>query len=252
MDLWLTHMTMAGWVDEIVEAKRLEARRCNFLNEDLIYFFALKPAYALKNGGVKADQASRFPAMLIFDPSKLPSPHHVYPFDTGAALSSANLYGDVPDPTVFLEDYELDPKLTAAESHIAWAFESRHKYFEGELRSDLRQSLPSHDKVGISFAGIANLESSVRDRSDGRCCTIEVAYRQNIPLSEHCLAVILPSGHVQDDVHGTCSDTLTKIRALGIDEIYYDWQPNESPENYLNDIRHLVREFLASKGVIDV
>lgn len=246
-DLWLTHVTMAGWADEILKSKKIETRECKALNQKLAYFFALKPAYGQKTDLEKSDQVSRFPAVFIIDPENIDAPYHVYPFDTGGAL--AGTFGSCPDPTVFLDDYELSPNLRAAEAHIAWAFGSREAYYDGEVKSEFPMTLPSFDKVGRSYIAIARLESSRINAPDGRSCTIEVAYSCNIPLLQHCRAVILPKQHIEDE-DGSFSDVLDLIRDAEIEEIYYDWQPNECPRHYARQINDMVRDFLTSKGII--
>jgi hypothetical protein len=246
-DLWLTHVTMAGWADEILRSKKIETRECKALRKKLAYFFALKPAYGQKTDLDKSDQVSRFPAVFIIDPLNLVPPYHVYPFDTGGAL--AGTFGDCPDPTVFLEDYELSPNLEAAEGHISWAFGSRAAYFDGELKSELPSTLQSFDKVGRSYVAIARLDSTRVNAPDGRSCAIEVAYSSDVPLLNNCRAIVLPKQHIEDE-DGSCSEVLELIHASGIEELYYDWQPNEYPRYYADQITNIVRDFLQSKGIL--
>ena len=94
-------------------------------------------------------------AHLFIRPDKLGAPFHVYPFDTGAGVSGC--YGDTVDPHVYLEDYELEPSLSAAQRHIAWAFGGNRQYFEGDLIPGLARRLHAWQSVGLGWLTIAGL-----------------------------------------------------------------------------------------------
>jgi hypothetical protein len=155
----LIHVTSVGAGREIVSLGQIEARPCAIFKRDLVYMFLARPAYRLRNGAAKSDQINRFPCAFVIRPDRLGAPFHVYPFDTGAGVSGS--FGDTVDPHVYLEDYELEPSLSAAQRHIAWAFGSNRQYFEGDLIPGLAQGLHPWQSVGLGWLTIAGLAATV-------------------------------------------------------------------------------------------
>ena len=83
----LIHVTAVGIGREIIAAEQLETRPCKFMKKhELVYFFALRPAYKLRDGTEKTDKINYFPCVFVLSPDALQTPYHVYPFDTGGAL----------------------------------------------------------------------------------------------------------------------------------------------------------------------
>jgi hypothetical protein len=243
--LALVHITPVGAAREIVESGQLEARTCRAFGKNLLYFFLLRPAYRFRDGTEKSDQISRFPCVFVASPAGLGDPFHVYPFDTGGAIFG--VFGERPDPWVYLEDYELEPSLDSAMAHLEWAFDGRENYFDGTLRHGLMETLRPWDSVARSFVTIAGLASSTHNLPDRRASSIEVCYRQNVPLAKNINFAILPKQYLED---GSYSNThfIEKLRAAGVDWDVYDWQPNKSPEDFRDEISRLVRSYLKGKG----
>jgi len=61
----LVHVTAVGIAREIVHSGKLEARRCSVFNKGLLYFFAVRAAYRLKEGDAKSHQINGFPFVFI-------------------------------------------------------------------------------------------------------------------------------------------------------------------------------------------
>jgi hypothetical protein len=244
----LIHITLTGFAREIIAAGQLEPRPCSALQQDLLYFFALRPAYGKKTDDAKSDQIGRFPAILIIDPANLGPPHHVYPFDTGGALDG--VFGDTPNPTVFLEDYELAPTLAAAAEQIAWAFGTRRAYFRGNVLDYLPEHLPQFDEVARSFISIARLASSIHKAPDRRASSIEIAYRRIVRLKEHCPLIVLPKQYLEDGSHNNVM-FIDRIRQQNIAVRTYDWQPNYCPIDYRDMLSRIVEDYLDDAGAFD-
>jgi hypothetical protein len=235
----LVHITSVGWGRRIVSAAKIEPRRCEVFSRDLVYAFMARPAYRFRDGDLKSDQISRFPFVFVISPGQLEVPFHVYPFDTGAA--AAGLYGDTAQPTVFLEDYALDPSIAAAMQHIAWAFGSNAAYFEGILKPGLANSLPYWRSVGRGWIDIAGLAAIGADRPDARASAIEVAYKSSIDLRQgHIRLAIFPQQLIEDD-RGNNAKFLAELEKLGLTIKTYDWRPNETPDSFMDDITRIVR-----------
>jgi hypothetical protein len=245
-DLPLVHITAVGAAREIVDGGQIEMRPCPVFHKDLAYFFALRPAYRLKNGTEKSDRINRFPCVFVVSPAQLGVPFHVYPFDTGAAVDGR--YADRADEWVYLEDYELEPALDAAAHHIDWAFGSLEAYFDGELKTGVGENLPSWRDVVRSYVDIAGLAGSGgTNQPDRRASAIELAYRKNVPLKGHVKLIVIPKQYLED---GTTENRpfLEKLEAAKVEWETYDWQPNSTPDEFQDEIaRAVLRHFSGLK-----
>lgn len=211
----LVHVTSVGWGRRIVTAAKIETRHCAVFNCKLTYAFVARPAYRFQDGDAKHHQMSRFPFVFVISPKALPPPYHVYPFDTGACV--AGVYGGVPDPTVYLEEYELTPTIEAALHHIAWAFGTKPAYFEGTLIASLAETFPVWRSVGRGWIDIASLAATGADRPDARASAIEVAYDQSIDLKQgHVRLAIFPQ-QLLEDARGDNTEFLAEIIKLSRD-----------------------------------
>jgi hypothetical protein len=241
----LVHVTSVGAGREIVNAGQIETRRCVVFQRDLVYMFVARPAYRLRNGDAKSDQINRFPCAFIVRPDKLGPPFHVYPFDTGAGASGC--YGDTVDPYVYLEDYQLDPELTAASRHIVWAFGGNHQYFEGDLIPGLMQGLHNWQSVGRGWLTIAALASTGSNRPDKRASAIEVAYSTNLSLKGHVRLAIFPQQLIEDD-RGKNNDFIEDLAKHALPWETYDWRPNETPDFFMDELTRIIRRALQDAG----
>lgn len=244
----LLHITHTGIARNIIHTGALETRECNFLKKELIYFFFGRPAYRLRGGSEKSKQITRAPFIFLVNPEKV-DPAHVYPFDTGAALSG--LYTG-EDPTLTLQDYELEPTIDAAQKHLNWAFESVRDYLNGRLRSDLTSDTEDFDSATLGYAEIAQQATKLLnspDKYDDRAAAIEIAIAQNIDLTNFVDTVIVPKQYIEGRNHGIINtNILDKLQSQNIDIIPYDWQPYKDPEDFRAEIDILIEEHYEDKG----
>lgn len=238
----LVHITSVGWARRIISGGKIEVRRCEVFAKELVYAFFARPAYRFRDGDAKSHQISRFPFAFVFSPTNLPAPYHVYPFDTGAF--AAGVYGGTSDPTIYLEDYELNPTVEAALLHVAWAFGNKTSYLEGRLAPGLADSLPDWRSVGRGWIDIASLAATGRDRPDERASAIELAYSEAIDLRQgHVKLAIFPQ-QLLEDPRGNNTDLRSQITTLGFSMKTYDWRPNEMPDYFMEEITRIVRKHL--------
>ena len=182
----------------------------------------------------------------MLSPTALPAPYHVYPFDTGAYM--AGFYDEVVDPSIYIEDYELDPNLTAAHRHLEWAFGDVEPYVDARIRPALAGSIPQWRSVAQSWIRIAGLASVGRERPDRRASAIELAYSQSIDLRQgHGRLLVFPE-QLLEDPHGKNTAFLDMLRGLKINFETYDWRPNETPDSYADVIADVIRRNLPSKA----
>jgi hypothetical protein len=243
----LIHVTAVGIAREIVQSGKLEARQCSVFNRGLVYFFAVRPAYRLKDGDAKSHQINRFPFVFIIKPEALSGPYHVYPFDTGGAVKG--VFEAESDPYVFLEDYELATSLTAAAGQIGWAFGTIEAYFEGNLRGDILDDVPTHETVTRGFIDVARMARSGSNQPDKRASAIEVACSHDVQLKGNVLLAILPKQYLEDDSDSPNQGFMARLKSDDIPWEVYDWQPNTTPNEFQEEIAKIAKRFFQNQGL---
>lgn len=238
----LVHVTSVGWGRRIISEGVLGRRHCNVFGKELVYFFMVRPAYRFGRGDEKNDQLNFFPFALVLSPDALPAPYHVYPFDTGAYM--AGFYDEAVDPSIYIDDYELEPDLSSAVRHIEWAFGGVEAYCDAKVKSGLASSIPHWRSVAQSWIRIASLASTGRESPDRRASAIELAYAQSVDLRQgHARLLVFPE-QLLEDPNGANSVLLKSIRDLNVDFETYDWRPNESPDSFADVIAQKIRRHL--------
>jgi len=129
---------------------QIEARPCVLFKRDLRIHVPRPSAYRLRNGDAKSDQINRFPCVFVISARQAWT---ALPYLSVRHRSrSVRLLRDTVDPHVYLEDYELNPTLPAAQRHIAWAFSGKppviSKAISSPVSSKACTSGSQSDEVG--------------------------------------------------------------------------------------------------------
>ena len=243
---YLAHVTPVGAARDIIRAQQIETRPCGRFGRDLVYFFALRPAYKAKGSGRKDVRIDHFPSVMLVDTEHMGLPFHVYPFDTGGALDGA--FDEEASEYVYLEDYELESTLQAVNDHICWAFDTRADYFEGKLKQGFVEELPEWDVGARTFARIAGLASVGSNRPDGRASAVELAFNGHVRL-EQIKLMILPKQFLEDP-RGNNTEVISGLETAGVEWAVYEWQPNRAPGDFHSEINAMVREYLGRWGAL--
>lgn len=241
---YLVHVTSVGATRDIIRAGQIETRYCKLFKKHLVYFFALRPAYKLKKDEEKQSIIDFFPSVMLVSTEHMGSPYHVYPFDTGGALKG--VFDDGASEHVYLEDYELETSLQAANDHIAWAFETRANYYDGKLKSGFANQFASWDVGPLTFAKIAGLASVGSNRPDRRASAIELAFNAHVPL-ERIRLIILPKQFMEHPA-GDNTEMIDSLAAAGVEWKTYEWQANRAPADFHSEINKIVRGNLNGWG----
>lgn len=245
--LVLVHISSAGFLREILRSGQLNPRRCAVFQHGLVYFFVLRPAYKLKGSDEKHDLLDFFPVALLFDIERLSPPYHVYPLDTGGAASGA--FHDASNPSLFLDDLELDSTFEAAAGHIDWAFASRLDYFEGRLKPDLHSEFASWESGPATFLKIARLAQVGHNRPDSRASAVEIAFDFPIPLVPHARHVVIPKQFLED-VRGKNFEMIDRLNEMKIRYSTYDWHANSAPSDFHFQIKNKVKSYLVGRSFL--
>jgi hypothetical protein len=243
-DYYLVHVTAVGAAREIIRAGQLEARLCPIFKRNLVYFFALRPAYKLNESGDKHSIIDFFPSVFLVSAEHLGNPFHVYPFDTGGALEEA--FDEGASPSFYLEDYELDVSLKAATDHMSWAFGTPADYYDGKLKPDFAEGFPAWEVGPLTFAKIAGLASVGHNRPDRRASAIEIAFDAHVPI-ERMKFAIFPYQFLEDP-KGKNKDMIDRLTAAGVTWDTYEWKANRAPADFYAEINQKVRDHLVAVG----
>jgi len=215
----------------------LRAQKCKVFKKELVYFYAAKPAYRLKRGDEPTDLQAHFPCAIILDPMKINAPHHIFPFDTGAALDG-NFDHGYSDGT-YIEDFSLGTNFANVNKLIGWAFGNLNNYYEGRPKINLHTEIPNFDFVTHSYIRIISRAAPGHATHDLRASAVEVAYDCPIHLADAVKFLIVPDaflenrGEVNKDIQGIISKR--DLRCLT-----YPWLPGERPNKYIQNISDLI------------
>lgn len=240
----LAHVTNVYSARGIVETGKLTTKLCEIFGVSLAYFFVMKPAYLGKFDSEKSDFLDYFPVALILKPDAVASPHHVYPFDTGAAAAGA--YRSRANRLVPLEDYELETSHEAAAGFVGWAFGGLSSYYDGVLRPQLYAESSPAESVVTGYIAIAKLGVPGDPEHDTRASTVELTSADNVDLRGNVMLAIVPKQLLE--LTGRFLDAFQALIGSGAAVETYDWRPNRAPAEFQPDILRLTRAWYASEG----
>jgi hypothetical protein len=247
--LTLIHVTSAGNALRILEANQLVTRDCEIFKKPLVYLFLCHAAYRRNRWDEKSSKLFNFPAAVILDPAKLGQPFHVYPFDTGAAVSG--IYQDAQQDGVYLEEYALSNDVDGARRFITWAFGSLDRYLKRELKTtpELLDPLDPWNARADQFSKIARQAAKGNNKNpDQRAATIEFAYDQNVPLKDIVRCIIVPDALLENPRTKTQNlDLLGFAKICGAEIKPYKWSSNDAPNWHMDQIEKLCHEELRSE-----
>lgn len=241
----LAHVSSVHAGRRIVETAKLTTRHCEVFGRDLAYFFVLKPAYLGRFDSEKSDYLDYFPVAFILRPEAVPAPHHIYPFDTGAAASGA--FRSRANRLVPLEDYELEGTHEAAAGFVGWAFGRPAAYYDGKLQRRIQDEARPAESVVTGYIAIAKLGVPGDPDHDSRASTLELASADNVDTVGNVLLAILPKQLLE--VPGRFLDALGALTAGGAEVETYDWRPNRAPAEFQRDVLRITRAWYAASGI---
>lgn len=243
----LVHITAVGTALEILESGYIEPRLCKIFRKELVYFFVMRPTFHRAEGDAKSHLISHFPFAFITKADAVNLPYHVYPFDTGGAVKGIFGADNSADPC--LEDYELPPERDAANRHINWAFDSLEDYLDGLVKSGLVEQIPRHDIVAHTYYDIARSARSGANRPDSRASSVEVAAANKISLKQDIELAIVPK-QLMEDKNIRNARLIESLEQYDIQWRAYDWQPNSSPNAYLDELDSIARNWYRDCSIL--
>lgn len=195
----LVHTTKGTRIYDILGAGKLSVSTCPvFKHEKLLYCFVGRPAYKLSDLSVSDFWLT--PVCFVFDNPLPIAPKRIYPFDSGAFVST-RLGEEFADFRV--DRFELPGDYKNLSKLISVFFGSVSKYRRAQARDRNRIA----EKYGIGPNGFSILALSSlltkrpNDEFDDRNSAIEVQFSDDIDLKVPQLKGIVLAEEWMDDPH---------------------------------------------------
>lgn len=233
----LFHVCDALGFRGIQKEETLKTNNCTVFQQDLLYFFYGRPSYRIRGHGVPTSNPSLLPVCFVLDFEKIGPPHHVYPFDSGAA--HANMFVDFFPDECGNADFALTPNCEAPARIVSCFYETNWRYF---LEEGAAREIKAMDIEAQVYQNL--LENKGDTKYDNRRSTVEVAYAAHVPLTkENFLAIVIPitmlnDQRVTDFIASYNAKTLTYITS------------HENPGGYHAAIKTKVYDFLMDHNYI--
>lgn len=226
----------------ILESERLEPAMCKIFKEKYLYAYYGIPSYR-KSLEEASKNMAFFPICFILNHRNIPDLDRLHPFDTGAFFKIPEIKNEYFHPKMELADFELDPSIRNAVRVVEKFYSTNKKYIENNP-SVSTSEFGETEFEARSYSSLISNEANTR--YDNRVSTIEMIYKQFIPLNkDSLLQVIIPNSFLDDSF---VRDKL--IRAFDIDEplTYYTLKGN--PVENFGSIYNEYRKFAESKSLI--
>ena len=186
----LTHVTDCANLEGIVASQKLEARHCSVFDKNILYLFYGKPAYRRKWDGESTSNLGFARVCFILKDEVSAQAARMLPFDSGAFFGR---YRHAFHDMIGVEAFDVDPAIHPRKI-IAAFYHSFSDYFWMQPIAGLK--FPLTKTIVDSYYKL--ITGGLKEAFDDRCATIELQYRESLPLAGHVAAVIAPNQMFED------------------------------------------------------
>lgn len=223
----------------ILASGKIEKRKCNVFDEELVYFFYGKPAYRMPDLEANTRDSSRFPVCFVVTDLEDSEIRRVFPFDTGAM--AYGIYADVCGPAVNPMNFEIGTDKNAISLFLGYLYASEKDYF-------LAQPQKAMKDIGALSFELQQIMSFIlhygASKWDSRAHTVEVQQDEEVNiLSAPIEAIILPDSFLNDP---RVADFLYNHDIIAIDYSVHKSNPSNATEVLFDN----AKKYLEDKGVL--
>lgn len=230
--LGLTHVTTGYILRDIIDASSIfPPEKCPIFNEPLVYAFYGRAAFRRQDDGVPTDMAYMFPALLILDPSAVPTPKYVFGFDSGAFVR--RYMDQYLDPYMPLLDFQLETNIESAERLISAFFGTAESFLKNEPTGTT--SIPHGNYEAVSYGKLLMTGGHGPSKLDDRVSTPELIFPSGLDLAACVRGAIVPDALASDPTIGG------RLKNLGIAVREYEWTGVSRPSEYHMLIRQIAK-----------
>ena len=238
--LGLTHVTSSYLLRDLIAAGRIEAlEECDVLREPIIYAFYGRAAFRGKSEFEPTTLSSLFPSVLILDPSRVPRPKYVFPFDSGAFVEGR--MDQFLHPYMPLFDFLLTPEPESAAKLVAAVFGTNDNFLPNVPSPAFNVPAANFEADAYRKMVLAN-GGNLSAGLDDRASTPEILFSDSIELRTSVTAAVLPDTLAADKNIGGA------LRSYGIEISEYVWTSSCRPNETHFIVRSLVHEIYKSRG----
>jgi hypothetical protein len=238
------HTTRSLNIENIIDDMKIEyPKDCKFFKERLVYLFMGRPAF--KWEAEIEEPYWALPMVLIW--RHLPSIkiRRIYPFDSGAFLSSR-----MPDyiTLIPLDKFNLGSDVNAIEPLVSVYFGEKERYFRGgkDDAVDIKRQHILGPKDIPAEALNALYKEALSEKVDDRCRAIEVQVENRIELASNpLLGIIAPRPYEADPTYKAM------LNALAPNVEYYDILPYRV-QSYYWMLHDFTKKILTKEGLLRV
>jgi hypothetical protein len=203
--------------EDILRGGQVATSQCPVFREPLAYFFYGRPAYRLGENEVTKGEAF-CPFCFLFEPKIIEEAEAIHAFDTGAFAK--RLYANVLPDEMSEGDFRLS-SISAAHQLISATFGSREAYFIGDTRAFGRNKSTVRPSDFHIRAYMDLVLSPGRNEPDDRVYSIEVVFRQPVPLNGNLIGLVGQLTGLLDGLPGvihSADDFVTNSEGMVITE----------------------------------
>jgi hypothetical protein len=191
-ELPVTHLTVARWLESILNTGTLQPYVCKVFHEELIYFSYGGIFY--RTSKQQSENASELPIGIVLSPEAMDACSQLFPFDSGAMAGRVfgNDWADAFDP--FKERFGIynDDLARYARLLVHWFYQTNRAYLEGEPRPIINSIDPTITLLHAFLNKNLSLSPATFGGVDHRQRSVELASRQAIKLKDHLLWIGFP------------------------------------------------------------
>ena len=181
----------------ILMEKKLTPCTCDvFTDEDLIYCFYGKSSYRI-GLNKSTNNLAHFPSCFILKTEKMPNPHKVFPFDTGAFVKLPEIKEDYFHKKMDVKDFTIGNDIDCARALVEKFYSTNENYFNCYPTIE-EKDIPPINLEARSYLQL--IKEKKQAKFDDRLSSIEVIFNQEIPINKDTVeTVILPSTFLDDN-----------------------------------------------------
>ncbi len=226
----------------ILGAEYLKPGMCKVFNKEYLYTYYGIPSYRKSLEEATRNMAF-FPICFVLNYSEIPDVDRLHPFDTGALFRIPEIKKEYFHPNMKISDFELDPNIFDAAKIVERFYTSNKKYVEN-IPSVKADDFEETEFEARSYASLISSEANTK--YDNRVSTIEMIYKQKIPLCPKSLTqVIIPYNFLDDPF---ILNKLTNVFDIKNPLTYYTLKGN--PIENFGSVYNEYRKFADSKNLI--
>jgi len=167
----------------------------------------------------------------------------LHPFDTGAFSRIPEIQKDHFHPEMKISDFELDPDILEAVKIVEKFYSTNQLYIENTTCVN-PENFRENEFEARSYASL--ISHNADTKYDNRVSTIEMIYKQKIPLNrESLIQVIIPHDFLEDPIF---KDKLNNVFNITNPLTYYSIKGN--PIESFGAVYNEYRKFADSKKMI--